>query len=209
MGRRGDQRNPNSIGVFIPSRVRISRALKHASTHSRISRPQHASDGAGLGGFAHRRAALTPAPALGHQPVCVWVGRCQASPAVRVRCAARPSSAWAVRDPTGAPSSPRELRRPQTACEASARRCALITASRAVSGPHPNRPRAVGFAPQMASHAGILTDPKCYKPEMRGSLRRAVDAGGASAPGVNQPPHVPKPRAQKCARQTTLLYRKL
>ena len=27
-------------------------------------------------------------------------------------------------------------------------------------GPHPNRPRAVGFAPQTASHAGILTDPK-------------------------------------------------
>ena len=156
-----------------------SHVLLAASTHSRTSQPQHAPP-TGLGGFARRRAALTPAPALGHQPVCLWVGRCHASPAVRVRCAAGPSSVWAVLDPTGAPSSPRELRRPlMTASEASARRCAPITASRALFGPHPNCAPSVSHLKWHRTQEYSQTL-KCYKPEMRGSLRRAVDAGGAS-----------------------------
>lgn len=84
--------------------------LTCAPTHPRISHSR-STPPTGLGGFARRRAALTPAPALGHQPAWLWVGP---MPRLRARaCAARPSSVREVRDPTGAPSPPRELRRPQ------------------------------------------------------------------------------------------------
>ena len=112
MGRRGDQPNPNSIGVFISSRVRISRAA--SCFHSLLTHQPaaaRASDGAGRLRSSPRGvdAGAGPRPSA-----CLSVGPCQASPAARVRGAARPSSVWQVRNPTGAPSSPRELRRPQT-----------------------------------------------------------------------------------------------
>lgn len=157
MGRQGDHPNPNTIGVFIPSRVRISRALP--LTHAPASRSTPPTTR--LGGFARRRAVLTPAPALGHQSAWLWVG---AMPRLRA-CALRCPSLVGV-------GGARSDGRPFVSERASAPTDSLrgLGAEQCPHHRQPSRvrtapePRAVGFAPQTASHAGLLTDPNCYKP---------------------------------------------
>lgn len=134
------------------SHVRLS-----ASTHSRISQPQHTPP-TELGGSARRRAALTPVP--GPSAISLSVGRsvpCLAC--VRALPVPRRCGRCEIR------RAPLRLRESFGAHRHSLRGlgAALRPHHRQPShmfGPHPNRPRAVGFAPQMASHAGILTDPQ-------------------------------------------------
>ena len=135
-----------------------SHVLLAASTHSRISQPQHASDGAGRLRSSPRGVAAGAGP---RPSACLSVGRsvpCLAGRACACRCPSLVGVAGARSD--GRPFvSARASAPTDTASEASARRCPPITASRATCSDR-TRTASVGFAPQMAWHAGILTDPK-------------------------------------------------
>ena len=141
MGRRGDQPNPNSIGVFIPSRVRISRAAScfHSLTHQPAA--ARASDGAGRLRTSPRGvdAGAGPRPSA-----CLSVGRsvpCLAGRACAWRCPSLVGVGGARSD--GRPFVSASASAPtDTASAASARRCAPITASRATCSDRTRTDRA-------------------------------------------------------------------